>query len=43
MLGTVLIIISLIFYAAIALIATGMGKGWFKAKNSSLNFGGQEE
>lgn len=43
MLGTVLIIISLIFYAAITLIATGMGKGWFKAKNSSLNFGGQEE
>lgn len=42
MLGTLLIIVSLIFYAAIALIATGMGKGWFKAKNSSLNFGGQE-
>lgn len=42
-LGTLLIVISLIFYAAIALIATGMGKGWFTARNSSLNFGDQEQ
>lgn len=42
-LGTALAIVSLIFYAAIALTATGMRKGWFRAKNSSLNFGGQEE
>lgn len=41
--GTVLVIVALIFYAAIALTAAGMGRGWFKAKNSSLNFGGQEE
>lgn len=43
MLGTLLTVISIIFYAAIALIAAGMKKGWFTAKNSSLNFGDQEQ
>lgn len=42
-LGSLLTVISIIFYAVIALIASGMRKGWFTAKNSSLNFGDQEQ
>lgn len=41
--GTLLDIIVLLFYAAIAIAAVSLGKGWFKARNSSLNFGSQDQ
>lgn len=41
--GTLLSLIVLLFYAAIAITAVSLGKGWFRARNSSLNFGGQDQ
>lgn len=40
--GTVITIIAVLFYLGTVIAATGIRKGWFEARNSSLNFGDGE-